>query len=162
MSSVPDVCSCLQQLVQLVCKLDELQFADPRLPQGGQRAPGRAVGRAALGSLMHCARCARKDSQDEALLLFATSIRTLFFAAKKVCRLLGGAASASAQQPHQVATAAAPPSNALLDISVAVGRLELVGEVKTEVLHLVARRTLKGIMPALIHLSQRRARRPNS
>ncbi|KJZ77825.1 hypothetical protein HIM_03002 [Hirsutella minnesotensis 3608] len=146
-------CSCLQRQVELVYQLGELQschagsLAVDRILQGVQLAQGP------WKALMRCNTCQSQDSQREAYLLLATSIRILLSAIQTLISSfhqrddLQGAAKS--QQDHR-----GPGTSC----SVLVGSYELMGEAKAEVLSVAVRGALQKIVPALLHLWERAGR----
>ncbi|POR33735.1 Thiamine repressible regulatory protein thi1 [Tolypocladium paradoxum] len=147
----PSRCSCLQQQVQLVYQLGDLQFSHAGGPavdcvlQGVQLAQGPWKG------LMHCNRCQSQDSQKEAYLLFAMSIRILLSSVQKLNESLH-----PVDASHEAARRRA--FSEASNVGVSVGNFELTGEAKAEVIGVAIRRALQNITSALLHLWDRTGR----
>lgn len=127
-------CSCLQQLAQLVYRLDDLRQSSERSVTIECALQGVQMAHRPWQNFMHCSYCGNLAEQREEILLFAMSIRTLL-------SLLRQSTPAS--------------------VGVMVGGYELSGTFKAKVMHELSREALQSITPALQHLQAQVKRQRN-
>lgn len=118
-------CSCLQQLAQLVYRLDDLRQSSESSVTIECVLQGVQMAHRPWQILMHCSYCGNPAEQREEILLFAMSIRTLLSMLRQ----------------------STPAS-----VGVMVGGYELSGTFKAKVMHELSREALQSITSALKHL----------